>query len=73
MERDSWEDIIDEIENLDISDTFTIKCNKCGKEVKLKDCFQDDKWEGIDIFDLALGGILITCECGNEIKSERLD
>lgn len=67
--KDKKKDSIEKIEN----NSFTIKCNKCGKEVKLKDCFQDDKWEGIDIFDLALGGILITCECGNEIKSERLD
>lgn len=69
MERDSWDDIIDEIENLDIRNTFTIKCNKCGKEVELRDCFKDDKWEGIDVIDLTLGGIIINCDCGNEIKS----
>lgn len=70
MERDSWDDIIDEIEASNIGNYFTIKCNDCGKEVKLKNCFKDQEYKGIDIFDLPLGGILISCECGNEIRSE---
>lgn len=73
MERDSWDDIIDEIEASDIENYFTIKCNNCGREVELKDCFKEQEYKGIDIFDLMMGGVLITCECGNEIRSERLD
>ena len=53
--------------------SFTIKCNNCGKEVELKDCFKEQEYKGIDIFDLMMGGVLISCECGNEIRSERLD
>lgn len=73
MERDSWDNIIDEIEASDIGNYFTIKCNNCGREVELKDCFKEQEYKGIDIFDLMMGGVLITCECGNEIRSERLD
>lgn len=77
MERDSWDLNFEKIKqtkvNLYRENSFTIRCNNCGREIELKDCFKDGKWEGIDIFDLMLGGVLITCECGNEIKSERLD
>jgi hypothetical protein len=77
MERDSWDLNFEKIKqtkvNLYRENSFTIRCNNCGKEVKLKDCFKEQKYKGIDVFDLMMGGVLISCECGNEIKSERLD
>ena len=41
------------------NNSFTIKCNNCGKEIELKDCFKEQEYEGIDIFDLMMGGVLI--------------
>ncbi len=67
--KDKKKDSIEEIKN----NSFTIKCNNCGREIELKDYFKEQKYKGIDIFDLMMGGVLISCECGNEIKSERLD
>lgn len=77
MERDSWDLNFEKIKqtkvNLYGKNSFTIRCNNCGREVELKDCFKEQEYKGIDIFDLMMGGVLITCECGNEIRSERLD
>lgn len=50
---------------------FRVRCCNCGKEITLGQYFKENQdYEGIDVYDLPLGGINITCQCGNEIISD---
>jgi hypothetical protein len=50
-------------------DSFTIKCNSCGKEVNMEDIFftSSDKREIYPDFDPLNESISIKCNCGNQI------
>ena len=54
---------------------FTLRCNKCGREVKLKgNKFYNKQWDDDYNQKIILGvnwysqEVEIKCECGNEIR-----
>ena len=49
---------------------FKIICSNCGKEIILKTSFLYWEYEGLEVKETYTRGVLITCECGNEICSQ---